>query len=280
MDPLPEPSPPAPSPISHDASKQARGTGVNIVIIDAVMQVDVGIIGGTGIGDRLLQLGGKPLHIPTAAGCLHGRYVQINGLALFLIGRHSAGHKVPPHKVNYKAMALGMKQLRAKGCLSTAAVGSLRIDWPAGTMVACSDFLDYSGRRLTLFDRQVVHTDFTDPFGPKSHAAIVAAANDLSESIHEIGVYLCGDGPRYETPAEIDLYKKNGADLVGMTASTEAILMREAGVDYGCLAIVTNLAAGISDMPLSHEEVVDEMNRSGEKAVKILIRAAERLAGN
>jgi 5'-methylthioadenosine phosphorylase len=243
------------------------------------MQVDIGIIGGTGIGDRLLRLGGTALHVPTPAGVLRGRYVQINGLNLFLIGRHSAGHKVPPHKVNYRSMALGMRKLGVKACLATAAVGSLRVDWPAGTMVACSDFLDFTGRRLTLFDREVVHTDFSDPFGPKSHAAIVEAATDEGESIHESGVYLCADGPRYETPAEIDMYKGLSADLVGMTASSEAILMREAEVDYGCLAIVTNLAAGITEAPLSHGEVVDEMNRSGETAVRILLRAAARLAG-
>ena len=244
------------------------------------MKVDVGIIGGTGIGDRLMRLGGTALHVPTEAGCLRGRYVEVDGLKLFLIGRHSAGHKVPPHMVNYKAMALGMKQLGVKGCLATAAVGSLRVDWPAGTMVACSDFLDFTGRFLTLFDREVVHTDFTNPFGTNSHTAISGGASDVGETIHKGGVYLCGNGPRYETPVEIELYKNLGADLVGMTAASEAILMREAGVDYGCLAIVTNLAAGISDMPLSHEEVVEEMNRSGEKAVKILLRAAQRLVEN
>lgn len=243
------------------------------------MQVDVGIIGGTGIGDRLLRYAGTSLHVPTGAGCLRGRYVQVDGVNLYLIGRHSAGHKVPPHKVNFKAMALGMKQLGIKTCLSTAAVGSLRLEWPAGTMVVCSDFLDFTGRRQTLFDRQVVHTDFSTPFGPLSQQAIQLGAADLGEEVHKGGVYLCGDGPRYETPVEIDLYKKLGADLVGMTAATEAILMREAGIDYGCLAIVTNLAAGISELPLSHEEVVDEMNRSGERAVRILIRAASRLAG-
>src|SRR5580700_6582563 len=135
------------------------------------MQVDVGIIGGTGIGDRLLKFGGVALHVPTAAGLLRGRYVQINGLNLFLIGRHSAGHKVPPHKVNYKAMALGMKALGVKACLSTAAVGSLRRDWPAGSLAVCCDFLDVTGRHQTLYDRKVVHRDFSDPFGPNSVAA-------------------------------------------------------------------------------------------------------------
>jgi len=243
------------------------------------MQVDVGIIGGTGIGDRLLQFGGKPLNVPTSAGFLRGRLVEVNGLYLYLIGRHSAGHKVPPHKVNYKAMALGMKQLGVKACLSTAAVGSLRREWPAGTMVACSDFLDFTYRNLTLYDREVVHRDFTDPFGTLARSAILGAASDLGESVQADGVYLSSNGPRYETPQEIVLYKNMAADLVGMTAATEAILMREAYVDYGCLAIVTNLASGISDAPLDHQEVVDEMNRSGERAVKILLRAAERLAG-
>ena len=243
------------------------------------MRVDVGIIGGTGIGDRLLRFGGKPLNVPTREGFLRGRLVDLNGLSLFLIGRHSAGHKVPPHKVNYEAMALGMKQLGVKACLSTAAVGSLRRDWPAGTMVACSDFLDFTYRNLTLFDREVVHRDFTDPFGTLARSAILGAASDLGEIVHAEGVYLGANGPRYETPVEIDLYKSMHADLVGMTASSEAILMREAFVDYGCLAIVTNLAAGISDEPLDHQEVVDEMNRSGERAVKLLIRAAERLVG-
>lgn len=243
------------------------------------MQVDVGIIGGTGIGDRLQILGGTSLHVPTEAGILRGRVVSISGVSIYMIGRHSAGHKVPPHLVNYKAMALGMKQLGVKACLSSAAVGSLRREWPAGTMVACSDFLDFTYRNLTLFDRVVVHRDFTDPFGTMARSAILGAASDLGEKVEREGSYLGANGPRYETPREIDLYKSIGADLVGMTASSEAILMREAQVDYGCLAIVTNLAAGISDEPLSHQEVVDEMNRSGERAVQILLRAAERLSG-
>jgi 5'-methylthioadenosine phosphorylase len=68
------------------------------------------------------------------------------------------------------------------------------------------------------------------------------------------------------------------ADVVGMTASSEAILMREAEVDYACLAIVTNLASGISATPLDHQEVVDEMLRSGERAVNLLLAAARLLA--
>jgi 5'-methylthioadenosine phosphorylase len=239
------------------------------------MQVDVGIIGGTGVGDRLLRLGGKPLFVPTEAGMLRGRLIEHEGVSILLVSRHSAGHKVPPHKVNYHAMALGMKALGAKACLASAAVGSLRREWGPGTLVACSDFLDLTFRNFTIFDRKVVHTDFLQPFAPRVREAILASPN-----IVDGGVYVCLNGPRYESPAEIRFYEGLGGDLVGMTAATEAILMREAGVDYGTLAIVTNLASGYTDQPLSHEEVVVEMNRSGEAATNALLSAAVSLAKN
>lgn len=239
------------------------------------MKIDAGIIGGTGIGERLLALPGESLHVPTEAGMLRGRLVDIAGKKVFALGRHSAGHKVPPHKVNYHAMALGLKELGVPVCFSTAAVGSLRREWTAGTLVACSDFLDLTGRFPTLFDRQVVHTDFSVPFPARTF--LMKAAMKESLAVEDGGVYVCGNGPRYETPAEIRLYMQWGGDLVGMTAASEAILMREAGIDYGCLAIVTNLAAGLSDQPLSHEEVVEEMVRSGDRAMRILSTAVSLL---
>lgn len=239
--------------------------------------IDVGIIGGTGVGDRLAQLGGTPVHIPTDCGVLRGRYLEHDSARILLIRRHSLGHKVPPHMVSYAAMAKGLRAVGARACLSTAAVGSVRRDWGAGTLANCSDFVDMTGRRSTLFDRSVVHTDFSEPFAELARRAIQNAADSNSISIEPRAIYICGNGPRYETPHEIDLFKNIG-DVVGMTAATEAILMREAGIAYGCLAVVTNLAAGISPTPLNHEEVVKEMQRSGQSAVSILLSAAKELS--
>lgn len=234
------------------------------------MTVDAAIIGGTGVGERLGTLGGRLLHVPTAHGVLRGKVIEHAGKSVMLLKRHSAGHKVPPHLVNYRSMALGLKALGVKACFATAAVGSLRPEWGAGTLVVPHDFLDLTARNVTLYDREVVHTDFSSPLPARKH--ILRAASDEGLEAKDQGIYVCGNGPRYESPHEIDLYGKVG-DVVGMTASTEAIVMREAGVDYGCLAVVTNLACGIADQPLSHEEVVEEMERSGEKAVRILLRA-------
>jgi 5'-methylthioadenosine phosphorylase len=235
------------------------------------MRVDAGIIGGTGIGERLLALPGKVVHVPTAAGFQRGRIIEVEGKRIFAMSRHSAGHKVPPHRVNYRAMALALRKLGAGACYSTAAVGSLRREWPSGTLVVCSDFLDFTGRFPTLFDRTVVHTDFSRPFPGRDR--LLKSAADLGVEVQDGGVYVCGNGPRYETPHEIAMYTQLGGDLVGMTAASEAIVMREAAIDYGCLAIVTNLAAGISDVPLDHNDVSRQMQTSGEVALNILLRA-------
>ena len=241
------------------------------------MQFDVALLGGTGIGSRLVALGGNPVHIPTPHGTIRGRHLEYQGANLLLLSRHSAGHKVPPHKVNYVGMATALQQLGVKYCLASAAVGSLRKDWGPGTLVACSDFFDFTGRFATMYDTTVVHTDFTYPFAESIRGALMATAAVEGVEVEPKGVYLGGNGPRYETPGEILYYASIKADLVGMTASSEAIVMREAGVDYGCLAVVTNLAAGISDQQLSHQEVEDEMNRSGEKAVKLMLGTALKL---
>lgn len=239
-----------------------------------IMQFDVAIIGGTGIGSRLTALGGSPVHIPTPYGTIRGRSLEHNGTQILLLSRHSAGHKVPPHKVNYVGMASALQQLGIKYCFASAAVGSLRKDWGPGTFVACSDFFDLTGRCATMFDATVVHTDFTHPFAESIRQALIASGDHYQIPLYTTGVYLCGNGPRYETPGEIGFYASMHADMVGMTAASEAIVMREAGIDYGCLAVITNLASGISDQLLSHQEVEDEMNRSGERAVKLLLHAA------
>lgn len=171
-------------------------------------------------------------------------------------------------------MAEGLVRLGIRQCLASAAVGSLRRDWLAGTLVVCSDFLDASCRRSTLFDRSVVHTDFTDPFGAETRAALIAAAPEAKPT----GTYVGVNGPRYETPSEIGAFRELGGDVVGMTAATEAILMKEAGIDYGCLAIVTNFGTGLGETPLSHGDVDLAMKAASARALAVLRAAAERLA--
>lgn len=236
------------------------------------VQINVALIGGTGIGERLAKFPSEPLFVPTEFGLVRGRLVSLFGVKLWLLSRHSAGHKVPPHRVGYAAMATAAAKLGATGCLATAAVGSLSKEWPAGTLVVPDDFLDLTYRNVTLHDRAVRHVDFSIPF-PARHALLKSG----KDSVVDGGVYLGLNGPRYETPAEIRTFAGLGADLVGMTASTEAIAFREAGVPYGLLSIVTNLAAGMEEVELDHSDVVDVMQSVGDKVVDILLNATHYL---
>lgn len=187
---------------------------------------------------------------------------------IYVVARHGPGHRIPPHKVPYKAIAAGLIALGVDKCLSSGAVGSLDPTLGPGALVAVSDFIDFSGRNVTMFEQGVHHTDFSPGVSPGILQSLQAAGAERS------AVYACMNGPRYETPAEIRMLRTLGADVVGMTVATEAVVMREMGIEYGCLAIVSNYAAGISETELSHEEVVTEVNKAAARAVQVLLKAA------
>jgi len=91
---------------------------------------------------------------------------------------------------------------------------------------------------------------------------------------------VCTEGPRFETAAEIKMYRMLGGDLVGMTGVPEAPLAREAEICYATIAMVTNFAAGISSDRLSHQEVVDTMIQNGENIRKLLLQAIALIEDN
>ncbi|MFM9873436.1 MAG: MTAP family purine nucleoside phosphorylase [Fimbriimonadaceae bacterium] len=238
-----------------------------------MIKVDLALIGGTGIGTRLATLGGRAIAHPTPFGMLRGKITEHNDAQILLVQRHAAGHKTPPHHVNYRAIAWGVKSLGAKLCIASAAVGCLRAEWPVGSLALCTDFLDLSARNVTLFDQKVEHTDMTHPF--PAYPQIQSIADQIKIPLYSPAIYVTNPGPRYESPAEIEQVRRLGGDLVGMTASTEAIAMREAGVPYSCIALVTNHAAGMGDEKLDHEDVVRVMNESGQLIVDLMLAATQ-----
>ncbi|MFN7016816.1 MAG: MTAP family purine nucleoside phosphorylase [Fimbriimonadales bacterium] len=194
---------------------------------------------------------------------------SLNGEPALLLPRHSKGHKVPPHRIPHARHVRLLKEQGVQAVLATAAVGSLRTDWMPGTLVILSDFLDFMREVNTLYHEEVVHTDFTEPFSPLLRHALLNAAHQLKIPVQSEGVYVCAPGPRYETPAEIRMFRLLGGDVVGMTVVPEAILCREAGIHYAAVAIVTNLGAGLSGQPLSHDEVTEVMQGATETIAQL-----------
>jgi 5'-methylthioadenosine phosphorylase len=224
----------------------------------------IGIIGGTGLysfGEGL-QLGKtEEIAQETVYGSARVFGAELDDLQLYFLPRHGTGHTVPPHRINYRANIKALADLDCQTIIATNAVGSLRVHMPPGDFVVPDDYIDATRQRpLTFFDGDdgnVVHIDQTTPYCADLRRAIIAAGGGME--IHPAGTYICTEGPRFETPAEIEMYAQWGADVVGMTGVPEVVLACELGISYATICVVTNYAAGISGEPLTELEVTEMM---------------------
>ncbi len=182
---------------------------------------------------------------------------------LYFISRHGTDHSVPPHMVNYRANIQALIKLGVERVFAIYAVGSISKVVPPGGVGLLSQFIDVTqGRSNTFYDggeSGLKHTPMDEPYCRAMGEKILAAAAEKGIKIAESGTYICTNGPRFETPAEIKMYNLWGADYVGMTAATETALIREAGMHFAAVAYSINWAAGIEeDLAFISEE---EMNR-------------------
>ncbi|MHB1126023.1 MAG: S-methyl-5'-thioadenosine phosphorylase [Bacillota bacterium] len=243
------------------------------------MAPKVAIIGGTGVYDPQILSNLREEKVDTAYGTVQVQIGTRGGREIAFMARHGAGHSVPPHRVNYRANIRALKELGVQRILATASVGSLEGIMAPGHLAILDQFLDFTKSRPSTFheggDQGVVHIDMTDPYCQELRRALTEAGSALRLKMHLYGTYVCTEGPRFETPAEIKMYAKMGGQLVGMTNVPEVVLAREAEICYATVAIITNYAAGISTTPLSHKEVVDAMRTSISTVRELLLRAVD-----
>ena len=203
---------------------------------------------------------------------------QHAGEEYLIIPRHGAAHKNPPHGINYRANIAAFQQLGVKEVIATSAVGSMNPALKVGGVGLVEQFLDFTKRRqTTFFEDKVVHTDMTFPYSRHLNLELSVAAKKMGLDLRPHLVYVCAEGPRYETAAEIKMYKILGGDVVGMTGVPEVVLANEKKLEYSSVVIATNWAAGMQPK-ISHEEVLKVMRRSG-KTVKQLIETTIRGLG-
>lgn len=176
---------------------------------------------------------------------------------VYTLMRHGPEHSLPPHAINYRANIAALKSLDVTAIIALNTVGGIG-DAGDARLAVPDQMLDYTwGRAHTFFDGGngvVRHIDFTAPFATGLRARLVDAARAGGVSCRDGGTYAATQGPRLETAAEIDRYERDGADYVGMTGMPEAGLAAEAGIDYACLALVVNRAAGRGDVPI-HDDL-------------------------
>jgi inosine/guanosine/xanthosine phosphorylase family protein len=171
-----------------------------------------------------------------------------------------------------------MKDLGVETLLLTNASGSLRPDVGPGRLVALSDHINLMGvNPLVGENDDAVGPRFVgmdDAYDPDLRAQLHKAADALDVALDE-GVYLAVAGPSFETPAEIRAFAHMGADLVGMSTVPETIVARHCGLRVAAVSCVTNLAAGMSDEPLTHEHTLAGAQRGADDLRRLLVRFAE-----
>lgn len=193
---------------------------------------------------------------------------------IVFMSRHGRHHTTPPHLVNYRANIWAFQKLGVQKILATGAVGSLSSNFRIGELVLLDQFLDFTKTRPSTFyeggQQGVLHVDMTEPYCSALRQVIVDASEKIGIAVSNGACYVCTEGPRFETPAEIRMFQRFGADLVGMTSVPEVVLARELGMCYATIGMVTNEAAGIASHPLTHSEVMESMKALGVKVAQLI----------
>ena len=154
--------------------------------------------------------------------------------------------------------------------IATAAVGAINPKMKPGDLVLLTDFLDFTrGKRETFTAHSFI--DLSQPYSRFLNKKIYNVAVRRRIRTHPGAVYVCTEGPRFETRAEIKMFGRLGADVVGMTQVPEVVLAAEAGIPYAALAVVTNYAAGVSRKKVSSEEVVAMMKKMSRSLSDLML---------
>lgn len=209
--------------------------------------IKAAIIGGTGIYRLVGKL--EEEKVSTPYGVVEVTVQKRAGREIVFLARHGVHHNTPPHRINYRANIWALKELGVTHVFATNAVGSLNLNYKPGELVIFTDFIDFTKNRVsTFFDggEGVIHTSMADPYCRELRRLIMKKAPQHDLAIVGEAVYVGTEGPRFETAAEIRMYQKLGADVVGMTGIPEVVLAKELGLCYAGVGIITNWATGIA----------------------------------
>ena len=245
-------------------------------------QIQIGIIGGSGLYDMAEVTDRKEVTLTTPFGDPSGPYVlgTLRGKRVAFLSRHGAGHRLSPSELNFRANIFGMKMLGVEFILSASAVGSLKQEYKPLDIVIPDQFIDRTrGRISTFFGRGLVaHVGFAHPFCKILSDVALTSGKAAGATIHKGGTYVCMEGPQFSTLAESKLYRSWGADIIGMTNLQEAKLAREAEICYTTIALVTDYDCWHPDHDsVTVEMIIANLMQNARTAQQIIAGAVDRL---
>ena len=243
-------------------------------------QLAVAVIGGSGLyamagltetHEHMLETPfGRPSS-PIFTGTLEGKRIAF-------LARHGIGHFITPTEVNYRANIYALKMLGASRIISISACGSLREDYAPGDIVIPDQIFDNTkDRERTFFGQGIVaHVGVADPFCPDLSQQTLDAVQSAGATVHKGGTLITIEGPRFSTKAESNVFRSWGMSIIGMTASPEAFLAREAEICYCTMAHVTDYDVWhISAVPVTVDMVIQTLNKNtavAQESLRLLVK--------
>jgi 5'-methylthioadenosine phosphorylase len=241
-------------------------------------QVILAIIGGSGLYEMPGLRDAREYKIDTPFGKTSAPIVvgNLEGKRVAFLARHGIGHHITPSEVPYRANIYALKSLGVQRIISISACGSLREEFAPGHIVIPDQIYDNThGRARSFFgEGMVAHVSVADPFCTDLSDQLESAVNVAGGEVHRNGTFITIEGPRFSTKAESHTYRSWGMSIIGMTASPEAFLAREAEICYTTMAHVTDYDVWhVSEAPVTVEMVIQTLRKNtvlAQEAVRVL----------
>jgi 5'-methylthioadenosine phosphorylase len=243
-------------------------------------QVSLAIIGGSGLYAMPGIQQTREYNIDTPFGRTSAPIVvgTLEGMRVAFLARHGIGHHITPSEVPYRANIYALKSLKVPRIVSISACGSLKEELPPGHIVIPDQIYDNThGRARSFFGEGLVaHVSVADPFCEDTSDQLEEAVRGAGGQVHRGGTFITIEGPRFSTRGESLTYRSWGMSIIGMTASPEAFLAREAEICYATMAHVTDYDVWHeSEAPVTVEMVIQTLNKNtslAQEAVRLLVK--------
>jgi 5'-methylthioadenosine phosphorylase len=240
------------------------------------------VIGGSGLYDIPGIAGRREIRVKTPFGPPSGPILlgELSDVPCAFLPRHGRGHTLLPSEVNSRANIWALKSLGVERVISISAVGSLRKELPPRDFVFPDQLVDETrGRPSTFFGAGLVaHVAFDHPFCAEQSRLLRERARGLGIRAHAGGTLVCMEGPAFSTKAESQYHRRQGYDVIGMTAVPEAKLAREAELCYAPVCLVTDYDCWKAGEEVSSGQVVENLAVNVANAQRLLAAAAPALA--
>ncbi len=243
-------------------------------------QVTLAIIGGSGLYAMPGLHETREYNLDTPFGRTSAPVVvgTLEGQRVAFLARHGIGHHITPSDVPYRANIYALKSLGVQRIISVSACGSLKEDLSPGHIVVPDQIYDNThGRARTFFGEGLVaHISVANPFCPETSAVLETSVREAGGTVHSGGTFITIEGPRFSTKGESMTYRAWGMSIIGMTASPEAFLAREAEICYATMAHITDYDVWHeSEAPVTVDMVIQTLHKNtalAQEAVRRLVK--------